>query len=244
MRTGLRSSPLFLSFSVDTRLIVAFLLIAAALTPWIENLDTLVAYQFFDADTGEWLVPRGRPMIWYFLYRAPKVLLVVIACCLVLAMACSYRIPDMSRFRKPILLSLLAMGLIPGLVAWLKHLTGIYCPSQTTMFGGIFLQLGVFDIYPVEMLRPKLGQCWPAAHASGGFGLMGIMVFAKKSDWRGRLYLTLPGFILGWIMALFQMARGSHFLSHAFASLGIALLVIWLLEWAASSQKQTPAVIL
>ena len=168
-------------------------------------------------------------------------MLVLIASSIALTFACSYRMPNLKRIQTPLLLSLIAMGLIPGLVAWLKHLTGIYCPAQTTMFGGIFLQLGLFESYPVDMLRPKLGECWPAAHASGGFGLMGIMVFAKQSDWKGRLFLTLPGFTLGWIMGLFQMARGNHFLSHTLASLGIALLVIWALEWAASSQKYPTA---
>ena len=214
----------------DMRISLAVLLLAVAVTPWFESLDIYLAREFYNADTGQWLVPKGRPPIWHVLYLAPKILLVLIAVCLFVAFACGFYLPKPRRYRSALLLSLLALGLVPSLVAGLKNVTDIYCPIQTAIFGGTFPNIEIFEAYPPDIEHAKPGRCWPAAHASGGFALMGITIFANRSNWRRRLFLTLPGFTLGWAMGLFQMARGHHYLSHTLVSLGLALLTIWAVE--------------
>ncbi|NQV45953.1 MAG: phosphatase PAP2 family protein [Rhodospirillales bacterium] len=212
------------------KFVLACILLGIAMAPWIGRLDIYLAHLFFNSTTGEWLVPSGRPLIWYFFYRGPKFFLGGLAFCMLVALACSLYMPNLKPFRIPLLISLLTLGLTPGASVWLKHVTDVYCPNQTTLFGGKFLYTDLFELHPVDILRTKTGQCWPGGHASGGFALMGIMAFASRQNWRKRLLLSVPGFVLGWVMGVFQMVRGHHFLSHTVATLGIALLVIWALE--------------
>lgn len=235
----MQSTPNLSRCLMDLRLLLALVLLAIALVPWVGKLDIYLAYFFFDATTGEWLVPSGRPLIWYVFYRGPKYFLGLVAFCMLITLLSSLYIPMLHRYRTALLICLLALGLIPGVSVWLKHITDTYCPIQTTLFGGKFLYVELFESHPLDILRTKFGQCWPAGHASGGFALMGIMVFADRSNWRGRLLLTMPGFTLGWAMGIFQMVRGHHFLSHTVATLGIALMVIWALEWALFYRNQS-----
>jgi len=204
--------------------------LGVAMVPWIERLDIYIEDFFFDPATGEWLVPSGRPMIWYILYRWPKFFLGGLAFCILVTLIGSFYIPKLRRFQTPLLICLLALGLIPGACSLLKHMTDMYCPYQTTLYGGKFLHVGLFESHPLDIVRTKTGECWPAGHASGGFALMGFMVFAARPDWRKRILLSIPGFVLGWTMGMFQMVRGHHFLSHTLATIGIAFIIIWALE--------------
>lgn len=214
----------------DPRVLLASVLLVIAVTPGIESLDLYIARQLFNSGTGEWLVPAGRPPAWYLFYNVPRLLVALTGGCLLVALAASIWTPRLRRFRVSMLLCLLAVILTPSLVSWLKHATDIYCPYQTEIFGGRFPHIGLLEAYPLGLERAKPGQCWPAGHASGGFGLMGFILFAAKTDWRSRLLLSLPGFAIGWSAGLFQMARGNHYLSHTIASLSIALLIVWSLE--------------
>lgn len=223
---------------LDARLLAGIALLALAIDPWIGTLDIYLAHLFFNEVTGEWLVPSEPIFIWYLFYRGPKFFLGLLAFCILAVLIGSFYRPELKRFRTPLLIGLLAMGIVPGIAAWLKHVTDVYCPIQTTLFGGKHLYTHLFEPHPIDIVRAEAGQCWPAGHASGGFALMGFMVFASRFDWRRRILFSMPGFILGWIMGLFQMVRGQHYLSHTLATIGIALIVVWALEWAIDRQNQ------
>ncbi len=72
------------------------------------------------------------------------------------------------------------------------------------------------------------GRCFPAGHASGGFALMSLCLFPVSN--RNRKLLLLVGFTLGWLMGLYQMARGEHFITHTLFTMFLSLFVISLLK--------------
>jgi len=225
---------------VDLVLPLGLMLLAIAMSPWIGSLDVAVARHFYDADARAWLVPSGRPPIWFALYRAPKAFLIVFAICLVVAFCCSFRVPRLKPYRGGIVVMLIAMALIPSLVSYLKHTTHMYCPYQSTLFGGKVPDSGLFALHVRPLPGVKPGRCWPAGHASGGFAMLALMVFAERQRGRLRLLLALPGLALGWTMGLFQMARGHHYLSHTLASLGIALIAAAALEQVLRAWERRP----
>lgn len=115
------------------------------------------------------------------------------------------------------------MLLVPLVGSGLKLFTGVSCPVQELQFGGSLAGTTIWD--HVERALPVDGRlrCWPAGHAAGGFGLFGLRVM---SGGKGVPLLAYgPGFVVGWSMGLYQIARGHHYLSHTVASMLIAWLI-------------------
>ncbi|QDQ28712.1 phosphatase PAP2 family protein [Chitinimonas arctica] len=105
----------------------------------------------------------------------------------------------------------LAMTTAPALVATLKPLSGVQCPWDLQRYGGAALD----HIYWFSgQLGVARGGCFPAGHATSGFGLFGLALLwlgrDRKVAWIVGLSVFAYGAALGWG----QQMRGAHFLSH------------------------------
>ena len=191
-------------------------------------LDIIVQDRFFDFNISTWLVDRHAPMPRFFFYNFPKGLLIIFGACLLLNLLGP---SVLGRYcllsRKKALFLLLSLGIVPALMALGKNTTGVYCPSQIIRYGGDHVYVHVLEAVQSAIVSTQKGCCFPAGHASGGFALMSLY-FGAESRPKQRLGL-MTGLVFGWIMGLYQMVKGAHYLSHTLFTMVAAWLIILLL---------------
>ena len=209
-----------------------FLLAAFACTA-LENItafDSAAQGTFFQ--NGEWLLSKKfHGEYKWLLYTGPKVLISVIGGGFFILFLASIFARNLKKrlmvWKKPALLVLLSVIVIPSTVFLLKTATGVYSPVDLLPYGGEHPHIGM-----LEQLwtygKTAGGRSFPAGHASGGFALMALYFLPVRKNLK-RILLVV-GFLAGWGMGLYQMARGEHFLSHTLTTMFLALAVITFFE--------------
>jgi len=202
---------------------------------WLQDL-------LYDPGAGRWLVDGNEPIGRALFYNGPKAALIVIAVALLALLAgpARWRAALSARGwrvdRRRLSVGLLTAGAVPAIVGWLKNHSGVYCPSELVRYGG-----------HADFARPfshlfsggTAGHCWPAGHASGGFALLALTLLAGGDRQRR----AVVGFALafGGVMALYQMAKGAHFLSHTLVTLALAILFTRAAGWFLARWATQPA---
>jgi membrane-associated PAP2 superfamily phosphatase len=114
--------------------------------------------------------------------------------------------------RKSYLYVFLAMALSTGLVTELKSITGVQCPWSITRYGGD--QEHSSFMAPSPATASKVGECWPAGHASRGFSLFALFfAWRDRRPQRARAGLALA-ITVGLVFSVSRMLQGAHFFSH------------------------------
>lgn len=159
-----------------------------------------------------WATAEGFPLrgdFWWstVLHEGGRKLSAALAIALFLAALLQRRLRPGARWTGSALAVASGLGLGSLVVAALKALTDHPCPWDLAEWGGALAHLG-----PDPGRGPIHG--WPAAHASAGFGWIGLY-FAARWHARPRPWLwALPGLALGLLFAATQHVRGAHFPSH------------------------------
>ena len=200
-------------------------IIFLAYWPPIHAVDMRIETYFFDRATGQWLLPpQARDNFYWLLYRGPKLALAVsggaafVWLCLQ-AVRRRWR-PRHTQYA----LGLAVVALVPLISGLLKAVTGVSCPAQETIFAGPYPHADMLMRLADNLPDNEHLRCWPAGHASAGFALLGLRLAAPPLL-RSAFIYTMPGVAAGWVLGLYQMARGQHYLSHTFATMAIALLI-------------------
>lgn len=205
---------------------------AALLCVFAESATAFDA--FFQApffSNNGWAVSKVFHNEWKaLLYTCPKVMIGVTGgvFLLIFLSAAFYRgrTAAPADWKKPALLAAVSIALVPLAIAGLKAVTGVYSPVDLLPYGGKHPHIGF-----VEQLwlhgQPAGGRSFPAGHASGGFALMALYYLPLESVWKKSLLFT--GLSAGWLMGLYQMGRGEHFMSHTLCSMFLALLIVTIL---------------
>ncbi|MFT4196471.1 MAG: phosphatase PAP2 family protein [Pseudoxanthomonas sp.] len=147
--------------------------------------------------------------------------------------------PRLAPWRRALDYLLVASLAGPLLVAWLKHWTDVACPVELSRYGGS---------HPyVELLQSRppgygAGRCFPAGHASAGYGWLALFFALAAAAPRWRHAGLALGLTLGVLFGMVQQLRGQHFLSHDVAALAVCwcsarLLQRWLLPEAGAPQQ-------
>jgi membrane-associated PAP2 superfamily phosphatase len=111
----------------------------------------------------------------------------------------------------------------------LKAVTNIPCPKDLILFGGDYPYVTLFREFPANLVQPERTiRCYPAGHASGAFALMSLGLLFNSS--RNRRIAAISAFVLAWIVGIYKMGMGDHFLSHTIVTMLIAFLFILLLD--------------
>ena len=185
------------------------------------NIDLLLQDRLYDPGQG-WLIDPNAAVPRFWFYRLPKVLLWLVGLApLVLALGPARWRDRWGMVRRDLLVFFAAMALIPLSVGIGKALTRVYCPCELARYGGKVAYVKIFSAYTPEDRPERPGRCFPAAQASGGFALMGLLAISRLRH-RHRVAF-LVGSSAGFLLGAYQMARGAHFLSHT--------LVSWLWAW-------------
>ena len=214
--------------TVGLRLPVACLFTALVCTV-LENIpafDRMVQQLFFQ--NGEWLLSRAfHAEHKWLLYTGPKILIGVTGVFFFVLFLVSVLPGSLNErlkpWKKPALLVLLSIIFVPLAISLLKFITGVYSPVDMLPYGGAHPHIGL-----LEQLwtygKTAGGRSFPAGHASGGFALIALYYLPVQS--KLKKFLSGLGFIAGWGMGLYQMARGEHFLSHTLTTMFLALAII------------------
>ena len=210
-------------------------LIATILFFETTSADVVVQRWLFDAEIDSWIIDRDQPWLRFIFYDGVKKLyfgIVIIFSVLIFS-------PILARFGLPmssaksfdqqtLKVILVSLILIPLFVNGLKAVTNVPCPKDLALFGGNYPHITLFRGYPPEFLQQGPIRCYPAGHASGGFALMALSLLGKTR--RAQTTIASAACVLGWVVGLYKMGIGDHFLGHTAVTMLIAMIVILLVD--------------
>lgn len=211
---------------------VLLLLAGVFLVAEFTGLDLAVQDWFYNFSTGTWLIDQHAPVPKTLFYTGPKFALMLggVALLLFAVVPGKWRktAPAWAQDRRGLFVCFFTLGLVPLVVGQLKQHTNVYCPAQIQRYGGAMPYVRVLESYPAGFNPPLRGHCWPAGHASGGFALLAFAGLARTR--RGQFTAITLGLGVGSIMALYQTAKGAHYLSHSLITALFAWLIFLLLR--------------
>lgn len=128
--------------------------------------------------------------------------------------------------RQDLLFVVVAFALSTTVIHYLKSHTGVYCPVETTLYGGTHLRQEWFSNFNWTE-KTAGGRCWPGGHASSGFTLLALYFVALRHQWRHARLLLVGIVLLGLVYGTTRVLQGWHFMSHTFW----AGIFVWLTTW-------------
>lgn len=192
------------------------------------RIDLRVQDRFYDPVRG-WRIDRDARMPRLIFYQSPKVILGVLIvgllACIVAPDSFSTQMP-LSRSNAGFVLTCIAV--VPITHWFLKRVTGVLYPCYVDRYGGKEPYLTLLESIPRVAGRVR-GKGFPAAHCSGGFALMALyFVIPGPARWVG---LGL-GLAAGWIVGIYQMLKGVHYLSHTIVTMFLTWMIILIVSRA------------
>ena len=199
------------------------------------DLDLNFQHLFFDEKSKQWLIDKENQTLKYIFYRLPKYFIVAYGTILLITLI-TLKINNKNIFlQKKLLFLVSTLVLTPLTVAILKHYSPINCPVHIKEFGGGGLYIPPLNTFNNEIFFNNNGKCFPAGHASGGFSL--ISLFFIIEDKKNKYIALFSSIIIGFIMGLYQIAKGAHFLSDTIFTMSIAFLICITLKEIIFSKK-------
>lgn len=130
----------------------------------------------------------------------------------------SFRATRLAPWRRPLGYLLLAVAAGVTAVSLLKSVSPLDCPWNLARYGGSRDYFGLFDLRPDSLPR---GGCFPAGHASAGYGWVALYFFLGLVAPAWRSHGLAGALLAGLVFGVSQQLRGAHFLSHDVCSLAI-----------------------
>ncbi|KQQ60294.1 phosphatidic acid phosphatase [Pseudomonas sp. Leaf127] len=141
------------------------------------------AWPRLKAHSNQWPVRVSGTLQWFFLHRRDFLFIVV------------------------------AFALSTGLIHYLKSHTSVYCPVETTLYGGAELHRAWFDNFR-WFAEAGAGRCWPGGHASSAFSLFALYFVARRHRWQRANTVLVIVMVLGWVYGTTRVLQGWHYVSH------------------------------
>jgi len=145
------------------------------------------------------------------LHTRIKQLLIVFSFAVLTAFVLSWILPSMKSWRRWLGYLVLALALCSSVVTPLKKLSNQHCPWSLQEFGG---QQGFRSLFAPKVEGNKPGVCWPAGHASAGFGWLALFFFLRDRYPKSARAALAFALLLGNLLAFGRLIQGAHFLSH------------------------------
>ncbi len=120
-----------------------------------------------------------------------------------------------ARHRRDFLFVVIAFAITTAVIHFFKSHTSIYCPVETTLYGGIQEKKEWFENFNL-FHEAGAGRCWPGGHASGGFTMLALYFVARRHHWRYANATLYAALVLGAIYGTTRIFQGWHFMSHTF----------------------------
>jgi membrane-associated PAP2 superfamily phosphatase len=206
-------------------LIPLLLAVAASVVLMAGNGDQWLADQIYRWEGSRWAF-KDAWWTTHVIHRGGKNLSTLAGVLVMLALLRACLDARWKALRRPLLYLLLAVGLSTGLVALLKSMTQMDCPWDLQRYGGLRPFIGLFEARPELLGR---AACFPAGHASAGYGWVALYFFALQVRPRWRWVALATAVATGLAFGFSQQLRGAHFLSHDVWSLAVSWTVAVLL---------------
>ncbi len=201
--------------------IFATLIIVIAIFEF-SNLDILIQNYFYNFSNKEWIINRDNKLLKFFFYDGIKILLIALLILIFLGLIFFRKNKLIQIYRNGFIIVLFSGILIPCSIGILKKITKTPCPKNISYYDGNHPYIKVFQKYP-ELFKKRV-NCWPAGHASVGFSFLSLFFLFKKT--RNKLLSFIAALIIGFIMGIYKMLIGDHFISHTIITMIISWLVI------------------
>ncbi|RXJ66292.1 phosphoesterase [Halarcobacter ebronensis] len=216
--------------------VTAILLIFVLALFQFTNLDIAFQSFFYNFNTATWIWDATEPISKFILYTGLKKALIIFAVIVLFILILFWKRDFIKEYRFGMIVIVLSAIIVPMTVISLKNSTNTPCPKNIEYFGGNYPDIKVFDSYPKDFVQEGKIRCWPAGHASGGFALMSLFFLFKKR--KNRFIALGIAVSIGWIMGVYKMIIGDHFLSHTIITMLIAWLEILIIVKSLSKVKQ------
>lgn len=196
-----------------------FLPLAAALVlqAFISSfqLDLALANLLYQLEGGQWLLRDN----WFFstlLHSGGRRVSIGLLLIVIAAFAASFFADGLRQRRRVIGFLMMAPLSATLLISWLKHVTGVDCPWDISVYGG---DQPYRPLLSTLLMGGGDGACFPAGHASAGYAWVAVYFAAQAvyPAWQRRLLVA--ALALGALFGVCQQLRGAHFLSHDLWSL-------------------------
>jgi membrane-associated PAP2 superfamily phosphatase len=135
----------------------------------------------------------------------------------------SFRIRALASWRREALFVFAGLVLVTATVGLLKVLTNVDCPWDLAGFGGNQPYIPLLGDRPDYL---PAARCFPGAHSSSGFALMGLWFALRERRPRAARFALWFAISVGALFSFGQQARGAHFLSHDLASAALAWAIL------------------
>lgn len=122
---------------------------------------------------------------------------------------------QLHRYRLDFFFLIVSFALSTGVIHFLKSHTSIYCPVETTLYGGAELHREWFENFTLWR-EAGAGRCWPGGHASSAFSLFALYFVARRYRWQHSRLLLAGITVLGLVYGTTRVLQGWHYLSHTF----------------------------
>lgn len=210
------------------RHLVLSVILLLSMTAFFEltDADLWIQDYFYNFKSQQWLVDKESALLQGIFYHGAKRFVVVIGIIALTLLGLSYRETRWKIHRKSLWMLVLSLIFVPSLIAGSKNITNIHCPWSIERYGSDTPYIKLFEPYPKTFNPERPGKCFPAGHPTGGFALMSLyFVFSIRKK---RVMGLGFGFIMGWIMGIYQMLKGAHYMSHTLFSMIASWIVILL----------------
>jgi membrane-associated PAP2 superfamily phosphatase len=209
-------------------LLTALCIVATIALFEMTQIDLRVQDRFYDPVRG-WRIDKKAPLPRLIFYQGPKWIMVLIVAGLVACMLApaSYAVHmPLSPIQAGFLMTCIVVAPI---TAWfIKKMTGVLYPCYIDRYGGKQPYRTLLESIPRVPGRVR-GRGFPAAHCSGAFALMALyFVMPEPTRWIGLAF----GLAAGWIVGLYQMLKGVHYLSHTIVTMFLVWFIILILSRA------------
>ncbi|RWU23945.1 PAP2 family protein [Pseudomonas alkylphenolica] len=131
-----------------------------------------------------------------------------------------------SHHRRDLLFVVVAFALCTTVIHYLKSHTSVYCPVETTLYGGPQLHSEWYENF-TWFSKAGDGRCWPGGHASSGFTLLALYFVALRHRWPHARKLLVAILLLGFVYGTTRVLQGWHYMSHTFW----AGIFVWFSTW-------------
>lgn len=212
---------------------LAVSLVVFELTP----VDVALQDHLWSPERGWWVDPKSA--VWKTAcYHVPKALVIAIGVgCIALLVGPPRWRERIGVERRALGVAVLTLATLPLLAAAGKALLRVHCPYELRQYGGAEPYVKLCGCHSADDPPKKPGGCFPAGHASGGFGLLGLSALAR--DPRRRRAIVVLALAVGWWMGGYQMLRGAHFLSHTTTTMLLGFVVF--AAWSLALEPRVPA---
>lgn len=190
------------------------------------SLDFWVQDALYDQSVHHWVLQKSNVLTHFVFYNGIKAVLFIVFGILLVALCLARRWNLAKQQRIGLTIAVLGMAIVPLVVNLLKDETNMACPKNLTRYGGDVEYIHLFDRY-TDLNRPATdNRCFPSGHASGGFSLLAMFFLAGERRQKQRL--VMGALAAGWVMGIYKMLIGDHFLSHVLISMELSWLLVCL----------------